>query len=112
MPAEDRHGVSARVVMRLIQEALDGGWDIPEDMTRRIPEMLDAISSDPNESTRNRINAMNSLIKIKAEKSESLAKAAKWAFDLAVGGGAESLAQQPPADGESMTDDRPQGSLE
>ena len=109
---EDRHGVSARVVMKLIEEALAGGWDLPEDMNSRIPEMLFTITNDPEESTRNRIQAANALVKIKEQKVQSLSNAAKWAIDLAMGGVSEALSNQPPADGESMIDDRPVGELE
>jgi hypothetical protein len=112
MPSEDRHGVSAAVVMRLIQEALDCNWDLPEDMSVRIPEMLMGIVNDPNESTRNKINAANSLAKLKEQRTESLSRAAKYAIDLATNGVSEALADQPPLDGESMIDDRPQGSIE
>jgi hypothetical protein len=109
---EDRHGVSARVVMKLIEEALAGGWDLPEDMNHRIPDLLFEITNDPDQSTRNRIQAANALVNIKKQKTESLASAAKWAMDLATGGVSEALANTPPADGESMIDDRPVGSLE
>jgi len=109
---EDRHGVSARVVMKLIEEALTDGWDLPEDMNHRIPEILYGIANDPEESTRNRVQASNALVKIKEQKTESLSKAAKWAIDLAVGGVSEALANTPPMDGEMMVDDRPQGNLE
>ena len=109
---EDRHGVSAKVVMRLIEEALTDGWDLPDDMNHRIPDLLFQIATDPEESTRNRIQASNALTKIKEQKTESLSKAAKWAIDLAVGGVSEALANTPPVDGESMIDDRPVGELE
>lgn len=112
MPTEDRHGVSAHVVMRLIQEALDGNWQLPEDMSVRIPEILMGIATDPAESSRNKINASNALAKLKEQRTEALSKAAKWAIDLATQGVGDALANQPPTDGESMIDDNPQGSIE
>lgn len=112
MPTEDRHGVSAHVVMRLIQEALDGNWQLPDDMSVRIPEILMGIATDPAESSRNKINASNALAKLKEQRTEALSKAAKWAIDLATQGVGDALASTPPADGESMVDDNPQGSIE
>lgn len=109
---EDRHGVSASVIIRMVEEAMNNNWDLPEDMGIRIPEILYSIATDPEESTRNRINASNSLVKIKEQKTEALNKAAKWALDLATGGTVDALAHRPPFDGESMIDDRPQGSIE
>lgn len=109
---EDRHGVSASVIMKVIQEALDNNWDLPDDMGSRIPEILYQIATDPEESSRNRINASNSLAKIKEQRTEALNKAAKWAIDLATGGTVDALAHRPPLDGESMVDDRPQSSIE
>lgn len=109
---EDRHGVSARVIMRMIEEALSNNWELPEDVSARVPEYLLSVVNDPEESTRNRINASNALAKIREQRTEALSKAAKWAIDFSVGQMSEALAHLPPADGESMVDDTPKGVIE
>lgn len=108
---EDRHGVSARVIMRMIEEALSNNWEIPEDVAQRVPEYLLSVVNDPDESTRNKINASNALAKIREQRTEALSKAAKWAFDFASGGLTDALSKQPPEDWESMVDDEPKGEL-
>lgn len=109
---DDRHGVSAKVIMKMIEEALANGWEIPEDVTTQVPEYLLSVVNDTEESTRNRINAASALAKIKEQRTESLSKAAKWAIDFSVGGMSGALADLPPEDGEPMVDDTPKGSIE
>jgi hypothetical protein len=57
--------------LRVIEEAVYGGWDLPEGVSQAIPITLKGIMDDPNASVRDRIRASECLVALRRDRMEA-----------------------------------------
>lgn len=57
--------------LRVIEQAVYGGWDLPEAASQKIPETLREIMEDPNASVRDRIRASECLAALRRDRVEA-----------------------------------------
>lgn len=57
--------------LRVIEQAVYGGWDLPEAASQKIPETLREIMDDPNASVRDRIRASECLAALRRDRLEA-----------------------------------------
>lgn len=57
--------------LNVIEQAVYGGWELPDHASKTIPETLQGIMDDPNASVRDRIRASECLVALRRDRMEA-----------------------------------------
>lgn len=62
---------SVRRHLNVIEQAVYGGWELPDDASKTIPQTLQGILDDPNASVRDRIRASECMMALRRDRIDA-----------------------------------------
>lgn len=62
---------AVRQHLNIIEQAVYGGWELPAQASKTIPDTLQGIMDDPNASVRDRIRASECLVALRRDRIEA-----------------------------------------